>query len=198
MKKITLYPSCLKMRKLWQRILGIGCFILSMLCAVPLFAQPAPNATSPHKSAEPPVQETVATHAAVKSVFAPSASTPTNNAETAPAPVVPQPQSSVPYNQATAPANGTLTPDHPVYTLQLNSNPTTGYSWFLVSYPSDLLSITKHEYIPPKTNMAGAGGYEIWVFTAKPEAFVAPRALKIQMVYARPWEVNDQMTAQTF
>ena len=179
----------------------LGCFVLSTLCTTPLFAQPVPSAATPVKAAPVPVQETAAAHAAVamaKPAFTPAASTPVNNAETTPVPVVPQPQSSVPYNQATAPANGTLTPEPPVYTLPLNSNPTTGYSWFLVSYPSDLLSITKHEYIPPKTNMAGAGGYEVWVFTAKPEAFVAPRALKIQMVYARPWEVNDQMTAQTF
>ncbi len=176
----------------------LGCFVLTTLCTAPLFAQPTPSSATLVQPA--PVQGTLAPHvvAAEKPVFGPSASMSANNAETAPAPVVPQPQSSVPYNQATAPANGTLTPDHPIYTLQLNSNPTTGYSWFLVSYPNDLLNITKHEYIPPKTNMAGAGGYEVWVFTAKPEAFVAPRALKIQMVYARPWEVNDQMTAQTF
>jgi len=101
-------------------------------------------------------------------------------------------------SQPAAPANGTLTADHPVYTLQLNSNPTTGYSWFLVSYPNNLLSISKHEYVAPQTNMPGAGGYEIWQFTASAEAFVAPRVIKIEMLYARPWEINDQSTKQSF
>lgn len=111
--------------------------------------------------------------------------------------VTPVAQSSINTKPA-APAKGMVTSDHPVYALQLNSNPSTGYSWFLVSYPSDLLTISQHTYVPPSTDRVGAGGYEVWEFTAKPEAFIAPRVMKIQMMYARPWEINDQSTKQTF
>lgn len=173
----------------------LGCFAFSLLLVNTFSTATAQPANMQFNSPSNTENTTAHAAASVKPTFIPA---PVANTETTQAPIVPQPQSTVPYNQSTAPANGTLTVDHPIYTLQLNSNPTTGYSWFLVSYPADLLSITKHEYIPPKTNMAGAGGYEMWVFTAKPEAFVAPRAIKIQMVYARPWEVNDQMTSQTF
>src|SRR3990167_250336 len=46
--------------------------------------------------------------------------------------------------QTAAPANGVMTAQRPFYTLQLNSNPTTGYSWFIVSYPHNLVKIVKH------------------------------------------------------
>ena len=50
-----------------------------------------------------------------------------------------------------APANGMLTTAHPSYTLQLNSNPTTGYRWMMVSYPRDLVTIVQHTYVVPQT-----------------------------------------------
>lgn len=112
--------------------------------------------------------------------------------------VAPTTQTASANAQPAAPAKGMLTVDYPTYSLQLNSNPSTGYSWFLVAYPNDLLTITQHTYVPPQTNRVGAGGYEVWEFTAKPEAFTVPRVMKIQMMYARPWEINDQSTKQSF
>lgn len=100
--------------------------------------------------------------------------------------------------QPAAPANGVLTADKPIYTLRLNSNPTTGYSWFLVSYPNNLLTVVSHQYTPPKTQMPGAGGVEVWQFQANEDAFSAPRVIKITMMYARPWEINDQSPTQSF
>jgi len=126
-------------------------------------------------------------------------------------PIKGQLTTSVGSNQSTkvaAPANGLLTRKQPTYTLRLNSNPTTGYSWLMVSYPSKLLTVVKHQYIPnsspakrskgQKEPLLGAGGSEIWQFKAKEQAFAFPQLVKIKMMYARSWDVNDQSTTQTF
>lgn len=96
------------------------------------------------------------------------------------------------------PVNGVITASQPIYTLHLKSNPTTGFSWFLVSYPKKSMSLIKHVYLPPNSKLIGAGGYEIWQFKANSNAFVAPQILKIKMMYARPWEINSQTPVQTF
>ena len=97
-----------------------------------------------------------------------------------------------------APANGMLTAKHPIYTLRLNSNPTTGFSWFVVSYPEHLVKIIKHEYLPPQTQRIGAGGVEVWQFQATKAALAVPTVIKVTLMYARPWEINDQSTVQSF
>lgn len=97
-----------------------------------------------------------------------------------------------------APANGVLSSTQSIYTLHLKSNPTTGYSWFLVSYPQQSLNLIKHVYLPPSSKLIGAGGYEIWQFKANTSAFIAPQVMKIELMYARPWEINDKTPIQTF
>ena len=97
-----------------------------------------------------------------------------------------------------APANGVVTSKNPVYTLRLNSNPTTGFSWFMVSYPKNLVNITKHKFIPPNSKLIGAGGVSVWQFKATPEALAVPTVIKVEMMYARPWGISSQSTVQTF
>ena len=77
-----------------------------------------------------------------------------------------------------------------VYTIQLKSNPTTGYSWFITYYDHKLLTLRDHKYVPPKSDLVGAPGYEVWEFVATPEALKAPCVTTIKMVYARPWEIS--------
>lgn len=91
---------------------------------------------------------------------------------------------------------------NPQFTLQLPSNPTTGYSWFLLDYNHNLLQLTQHKYSPqpiattnntPKTThkmLVGAGGYEIWNFHATEMALKAPQITKIKLIYIRPWEIK--------
>lgn len=86
----------------------------------------------------------------------------------------------------------------PLVTLHLPANPTTGYSWYLVKYPHTYFQVLKHVYLAPSTKNVGAGGYDVWQFKAKPGAFVVPRVFKIQMMYARPWEVGDNTPVKTF
>lgn len=83
-----------------------------------------------------------------------------------------------------------VTASQPEFTIRLASNPTTGYSWFIKRYNKSFLSIQKHQFLPPTSQIVGAGGVDLWVFKVNPEAFVAPHIFKIKLVYARPWEVD--------
>jgi len=80
---------------------------------------------------------------------------------------------------------------NPQFTITLASNPTTGYSWYLVKYDKALISLVKHEYQPPEHNMPGAGGKEIWTFKINDTGFAAPQISKIDLLYARPWNLKD-------
>lgn len=70
--------------------------------------------------------------------------------------------------------------------LELESNPTTGYSWSYITKPDpNVLIETNYEYIPDKTDekIVGGGGKEIWSY--KP---VNIGSTAIEMNYSRPWE----------
>lgn len=80
---------------------------------------------------------------------------------------------------------------NPEFTLTLQSNPTTGYSWFLVKYDSGMISAVSHKYVAPDSKLMGASGYEVWTFKVSPAAFTVPRTSKVVMQYARPWEKHS-------
>jgi inhibitor of cysteine peptidase len=87
----------------------------------------------------------------------------------------------------------------PQFVIKLKSNPTTGYSWYLRSYDTNLITPVKHEYEPPADkNLVGAGGYEIWTFHVKSTAFIVPQQTMVRFVYDRPWESVDQATQVVF
>jgi len=90
-----------------------------------------------------------------------------------------------------------LTKQESSFTLKLKSNPTTGYSWFLREYDSNLLTPLKHSFKPPSGKLIGAPGYELWTFRVKPAAFVVPQQTVIRMMYARPWQ-TDHATQVVF
>lgn len=78
------------------------------------------------------------------------------------------------------------------FRINLKSNSTTGYSWYLENYDSNLLVPIKQKYqsSQPKKNkkpLLGAGGTETWTFKAVKNAFSVPRVSKIKFVYMRPW-----------
>ncbi len=90
-------------------------------------------------------------------------------------------------------------PDKPImvskssatFSIVLESNPTTGYSWFLVKYDSNLIVPVSRKYYPLNTKLIGAGGYEKWVFRVKPTGFVVPQVIFIQLAYTRPWNLEN-------
>jgi inhibitor of cysteine peptidase len=90
-------------------------------------------------------------------------------------------------------------PDKPImvdkssatFSIILESNPTTGYSWFLVKYDSNLIVPVSRKYYPSNTKLIGAGGYEKWTFRIKPMGFVVPQVIFIQLAYVRPWNLEN-------
>jgi len=70
--------------------------------------------------------------------------------------------------------------------IKLESNPTTGYSWFLSDkVDSTIVSVTDPEFIEPKKDkeLVGAGGYEIFTIKA-----ISKGKTSIILNYERPWE----------
>ena len=88
--------------------------------------------------------------------------------------------------------NYIITKNNPTLNLTLPSNPTTGYSWFLISYDKSLLKLISHKYTTSNSNkkLVGAGGYETWKFQATQNALKAPHITYVKLVYARPWEIK--------
>ena len=90
--------------------------------------------------------------------------------------------------QVTIPTGGTLT-------ITLDSNITTGYSWYQTANVSNtqVLQQTSHEYKNPTTPALGAGGQEVWTIKA-----LNPGTSNVSMEYRRPFEPATVAPAKTF
>lgn len=74
--------------------------------------------------------------------------------------------------------------------LEISSNPTTGYSWVVVSFTSNLFSIEDGGYISDDTGdtvMCGVGGTQIFIAYASSNC-IEGDSITIELVYARSWE----------
>lgn len=90
-----------------------------------------------------------------------------------------------------------IQPQHPEFSIRLKSNPTTGYSWFLLGYDANLIQPVTHSFVAPTNKkLIGAPGFEVWTFRVKPNGFTVPMQTAIRFVYARPWEADDNQTKQ--
>jgi len=57
----------------------------------------------------------------------------------------------------------------------------------------------KHERLAnANKKLVGAPSYELWTFKATDAAFIVPQAFKIKFVYARPWEVSQDIKPLVF
>ncbi len=90
------------------------------------------------------------------------------------------------------------TPQSPEFIIKLKSNPTTGYSWFLRDYDSNLIAPVSHTFQRPGQVMPGAPGYEMWTFRVKPAGFAVPQQTVIRLIYTRPWEGAETATQLVF
>ena len=86
----------------------------------------------------------------------------------------------------------------PTVTLKIKSNPSTGYSWFLVDYNPTLLVPVSHAFVPPIESKPGASGYELWRFSIPAAAFVVPQMTEITVQYRRPWVVSKTAESLKF
>ena len=82
-----------------------------------------------------------------------------------------------------------LPQDTEQFEVVLNSNPSTGYSWFLMNYDSLLLKPIEEKYIAnTDKKRIGAPGKDVWTFMVLPGAYIVPRATTLAFEYVRPWE----------
>jgi inhibitor of cysteine peptidase len=83
----------------------------------------------------------------------------------------------------------------PVFTIILQSNPTTGYSWSLKNYdPNIILPLSRKFYPSTSKGLVGAPGYEKWTFRVKAGGFTVPQLTSITLIYLRPWEEQGVQT----
>jgi inhibitor of cysteine peptidase len=74
------------------------------------------------------------------------------------------------------------------FSISLDSNPTTGYKWqFAHPRNGKFLKLIGSKYKAPKTELAGAGGKEIWSFKG-----LSVGQTKIILEYNRPWEKDKE------
>jgi predicted secreted protein len=93
----------------------------------------------------------------------------------------------------------TVRADHPNFTVKLISNPSTGYSWSLVSYDTKLVFPQGHHYVRQSNRkLVGAPGMEYWTFSLSSKAFEAPYKTRLVFVYKRPWEKQKPVKEQAF
>lgn len=77
------------------------------------------------------------------------------------------------------------------FKIELKSNPTTGYLWQLARpLDNNIINLVSSQYIPPETNLIGAGNKEVWIFKA-----LKSGKTSIILKYIRPWE-NDRPVEQ--
>ena len=80
-----------------------------------------------------------------------------------------------------------------VFTIALDSNATTGFSWTEQAKIADakILTQTGHQYIAPRTNndtpVVGMAGIEEWTFSANQAGTTTAT-----MSYSRPWEGGEK------
>jgi inhibitor of cysteine peptidase len=87
-----------------------------------------------------------------------------------------------------------LSKNAPEFTLELDSNRTTGYSWQLQNAFEQYFEVIDERYISPEPGLVGAPGKEIWTFKTKPSAFLEAKTLAIEMIYAQAWNIENPAT----
>ncbi|MEL7033524.1 MAG: protease inhibitor I42 family protein [Pseudomonadota bacterium] len=103
-------------------------------------------------------------------------------------------EGAAPVQTFTDPANGTditLRPDGKLQ-LKLDSNPTTGYYWYLKDIDASKLDQLSEDYFadPAPEGVVGSGGHQMFVFEA-----LATGKSKLRLSYERsPEDVAETLT----
>lgn len=70
--------------------------------------------------------------------------------------------------------------------LELKVNPSMGYSWHVVKFDKNLVTLLGHEYISPNSHYKpwrGMPGYDVWAFRAKSANYSVNQVGHIVMAY---------------
>ncbi len=86
----------------------------------------------------------------------------------------------------------TATAEKPDFSVTLTSNPSTGYSWYLLRCNERLIQPVKATYLAPDNkNLIGAPGQVHWQFKVTPAGFAVPRVTRVVLAYLRPWQPSE-------
>jgi len=80
-----------------------------------------------------------------------------------------------------------------IFTIRMESNPTTGYGWQLSKALDNKIIMVTNAFIPPDSKLCGVGGHEVWTFKA-----IGEGQSDISMKYVRPWEKNQPARTNVF
>lgn len=89
--------------------------------------------------------------------------------------------------------------NNPHFTINLRSNPTTGFMWVLEGqYDSQIIKPLSHVFHPSTRALVGAPGYESFEFQASQNAFKVPQITRLVFHYVRPWIVVENSQKMEF
>ncbi len=74
-----------------------------------------------------------------------------------------------------------------IITVELCSNPTTGFQWEYETTGRTVLQETAHDFVPPGSDEPGTPGKDIWTFEA-----IEKGETELRMEYSRPWEGGEK------
>jgi predicted secreted protein len=74
-------------------------------------------------------------------------------------------------------------PNGDAFTITLDANKSTGYSWSAEVSDTTILMIEGSDYVVPETHVMGRAGQEVWRFRG-----VMQGSVTIVFKYARPWD----------
>ncbi|WP_108652786.1 protease inhibitor I42 family protein [Dongshaea marina] len=84
-----------------------------------------------------------------------------------------------------------VTPGQKQFSINLKSNPSTGYVWIIKSYDHNLLEIKGQAFQAGSKDLVGAPGITTFTFKIDDDAFKASQMSHIDFIYARPWEMES-------
>lgn len=80
------------------------------------------------------------------------------------------------------------------FSIELGSNPTTGFRWHWVNRSSvSTVDTTGYKYVSSHPGMMGSGGKETWIFTGK-----KPGTDSLKFQYNRSWEKKPAVNLKVF
>ncbi|EKD92050.1 MAG: hypothetical protein ACD_29C00220G0001 [uncultured bacterium] len=80
-----------------------------------------------------------------------------------------------------------LTAENPEITITLPSNPTTGFTWSIQKYDTNLLKLVLQRYTPPNSRLMGAPGIQQYTFQAIQTGYSVTQVGHVVLQYARQW-----------
>jgi len=78
------------------------------------------------------------------------------------------------------------------FSISLESNPTTGYSW-QPQFDSNYVQLVDSDYVPSQPNLIGGGGKETFDFLA-----LSSGTTEITFSYMRPWGSKPPLETKVF